>query len=478
MIRSLALTLLAVGLSGADGLTVTVHGLAREGGLVRVEVQHRPTGHAPGRLVCELRAADATAVLATTSAELADVGRLADGAILVLTVPLPSPPRLRVTVTLLQTGADPVCTAAEVITPTAALTEAAAAISVLRQGGDGDPLPWLWAEQASDLATGSATAAAVGAMQELTRRLAAWSAGSRPPRPGPGLSDQALRDPVDGSVQPYRLHLPPGSGPFPVALLLPASMPGATKAGWAPPPTAELAAAATAGVAVIVCYPAGDRAWDGAAARRIRLTLEDAARRAPLDLGRGVVIASTPPPDAPFASHPAERPTDPAWWRSLPGPPLVAAASGPTGLAAALAAPFTVVVGTAEHRAARTANRRLADAFREAYAAHAHAVPPQVDDDVDPALVAGRNLVLIGNPRSNRLLASLALELPFSWDHRSVHGPGGSGWLRAAGGTVACLAPLADGRLAVIVDGQAPPWGAGLPLAGQPSPLLLAPPRR
>jgi len=109
----------------------------------------------------------------------------------------------------------------DIRTPAAVLGEVVAAIAVLRQGGELDPQPWLWAEQAADLAAGSATAAAVTAMEGLTRRLAAWSAGVRPAPPGPGLNDLAWRDPVDGSVQPYRLHLPAGSGPFPVVLLLP-----------------------------------------------------------------------------------------------------------------------------------------------------------------------------------------------------------------------------------------------------------------
>lgn len=481
MIRLALPCLLAGALAGVDGPVVTVHGLAREGGLLRVEVRAQTTGRGPGRLSCSLRPVDSPAdqaPLSAASAELADLSRLADGAILVMPIPSPCPSRLWVTASVARPDAGTISTTVVVRTPAAALHAVAAAVDVLRLADERDPLPWLWAEQAADLATGSATAGAVAAMEGLTRRLTDWSTGTRPPVPGPGLSSLAIRDPVDASVQPYYLHLPPGDGPFPIVLLLPAATPATGKAGWAPPAPATLAAAAAAGVAVIVCYPAGDRAWQGAAARRIRPTLADALARAPLDRNRGAVVAATPPPGAPFPVHSPGSLDDPAWWRALPGPAQADSPVPATDLSTVLTAPFTVVVGTAEHRAARTANRRLAEAFRDAYAAHAHAVPPQVDDDVDPASLTGRNLVLIGNPRSNRILASLALELPCTWDHRLVQGPGGAGMLRAAGGGIACLGRLAGGHLALVLDGRPPAWGDGLPLAGQTSPLWLPTPQR
>jgi hypothetical protein len=137
--------------------------------------------------------------------------------------------------------------------------------------------------------------------------------------------------------------------------------------------------------------------------------------------------------------------------------------------------PFTIVVGTGESDFARERNRILADAFARAYAAHAQTVPPRQDDAADPP--ADRNLVLIGNPRSNRVLgrlagrlAALGRPLPLAWDHRSVRGEGIAA-LRSAARSVVLAVPHPDAsdRLLVILDGTPPGFPPGPPLADLPA---------
>jgi hypothetical protein len=344
---------------------------------------------------------------------------------------------------------------AAVATPNAALNKVAGLVAQLRAGGETDPLPWLWAEQAAELGGGGASAASIGAVAAIGTRLAGWLAGERT-----ATSDRALRDPVDGSVQPYRLRLPRGDGPHPLLVLLPAAQPALGKARWPAADARLVDAALAAGIAVVECYPAGDLAWNGAARRRIALTIAAAAAVAPLDLARGACVGACGEAGLPYALHRPPAVVDAIWCRAALGPPRPTVPGG--GWADA---PFAVVVGGAEHAAAATANRRLAESFRAAYAAHAHAVVELLDDRIDPARLAGRNLVLIGNPRSNRVLAALHPELPWRWDHRSVTGADGASTLRTSMPPLTCRIRLADGRSAVILDGPPPAWGPGLPLA-------------
>lgn len=489
MTRRLAALALATAatVGAADGLRAEAHGIARESGLVRIALGRdgatSPPGHGPGRLVAaihDLSLPQEAPAVASREYDLPDVAILDRGLTAVLVLPPRLPARLGVVATLVRPtrpGAPPQTTIATATlrTPAGAIAEVSGTAGRLRASGEPDPLPWLWSEQAGELAAGGATAASVGRMAELSTRIGGWLDGQRPTRPAAGSSERAIRDPVDGSAQPWRLHLPAGSGPHPFVLLLSTAAGG--KAGWEPPPPAWLSAAMTAGIAVVECYPAGDRSWHGAAARRIPLVLAAARSVADLDptLGAALAMDGRTPPGCPYPAHAPERPADPAWWRVLPGPPAPPTPAPGRGLATVLDAPFTVVVGTAEHRSAAAANRRLAESFRRAYAAHAHAVVTLLDDTADPAGLAGRNLVLIGNPRSNRVLAALAPGLPFTWDHREVRGPGGFAAMRASAPALACSAALPDGRMALILDGSAPAWGDGLPLDGTPSPLAVAP---
>jgi hypothetical protein len=466
--------LIASCLLAADpSLTVLPLGVARPDGLLRVSVQRTWGGGESGPVHLDAELMDGTRILTATGVALADLSTLDQPVILVLTPPPGGSGQLRVRVTATWAGEPgmPRRSAlgeASFQTPAAILATATASIARLRSSGSAEPLPWLWAEQISELANGGANAASAGEMLASAGQLDAWLAGSRPVAPHPGRNDLALRDPVDGSVQPWRLHLPAGPGPFPCALVL-AKPRNLGKARWPAWDARQVQAALDAGAAVVECYPAGDRRWNGTALRRVALALAEAHRYGVIDPSRGVTLSEVAEVDAPYTvQQPSPSTVDPAWWRSVLAPPRTQQPA--TGWAVA---PFTIVVGTGEHAAAVAANRRLAGSFRAAYAAHAQAVVEPVDDTVDPVTLTGRNLVLIGNPRSNRVLAQLGLQLPFTWDHREASGPDGFRVLRSTGPSLACMARTADGRNVLVLDGEPPSWGDGLPLAGLIGPLAL-----
>jgi hypothetical protein len=145
-------------------------------------------------------------------------------------------------------------------------------------------------------------------------------------------------------------------------------------------------------------------------------------------------------------------------------------ATGP--LSTFASAPFTVVMGTGESAAAQADNRALAQAFAVAWATHAQGrVRLVADTGLTAESLPGQNLVLIGNTRSNLLLAQLTArsELPVRWDSRSVL-VGDQSFLRAQRRSVALAwpHPAHDGRLLVILDGRAAWRADGMPLAGLP----------
>lgn len=468
--------LIATCLLAADPeLSVTPLGAARPGGLLRVAVSSTAIpATAVGPLRIDVALLDGARSLAATGIALTRPADLAEASILVLGCPASANGRLRVRATATWPGPPglpprALVAEADVDSPAARLADAIASVAALRAAGAGDPLPWLWAEGIAELAAGGADAASMGDMSACAGRLRAWLDGERSAGLRPGGNELALRDPVDGSVQPWRLHLPPGQGPFPCALLLP-PVQGSSKLRWPAWDARQVQAALDAGFAAVECHPAGDRTWSGAARRRIAIAIAEAVRLGAVDAGRGVALVAGPADGLPYPRHaPGPQATDPSWWRAAASPAAPAAPPA-TGWADA---PFAVVVGTGEHAAAVAANRTLAAAFLAAYAAHALAVVEALDDTCDPARLAGRNLVLIGNPRSNRVLAGLGLRLPFAWDHRIVTGPAGFSAMRASLPSLACQARTEDGRAVLVIDGAPPPWGAGLPLAGAALPLAL-----
>jgi hypothetical protein len=463
-------------LLAADGPEIRVLGPARQDGLLRVAVSQAGLPAGPLHVHAELL--DKAGSAAEASADLTDASVLAHGIVLVLTPTRTGGGDMQLQVTLTQpvAGDTPLISTRRcpVATPDAALHAALTAAEALRRSDERDPQPWLWAEQAAELLAGGASSASANEVEVIAERLRRWQDGWRPAPPGTGRSELALRDPIDDSVHPWRLHLPPGPGPHPIALVLATPEQSPSKVRWPDWDGRLLAEALAAGLAVIEIHPAGDRRWDGAAWRRIPLVLAQAERIASLDTTRGVTICTLPTAGAPYPHHPPfAAGSQPDWWRRVVGPRQAMAAVPSGGLAAYADAPFTLVVGTGEHAAARRANRRLADAFRTAWAAHAHALAPELPDTADDAALSGRNLVLIGNPRSNRVLADLGLKLSVAWDHRQVSGTDGFSALRASGPAIALSVRLPDGRAVLILDGVAPPWGDGLPLAGRGDSLLI-----
>ncbi len=158
--------------------------------------------------------------------------------------------------------------------------------------GQGDALPFLWAEQAGEMIAGGWSLRTCAALALAHERLAAWLAGRRGALFPVGCNELALRDPLDGSIQPFRLHLPRARRqPMPLALLLRSPAGGVRKSSWPLPPAAWLEAAREAGVAVLEPYPAGDLGWSGIAVSRARSALAESLRLCPgLDAGRLVVV--------------------------------------------------------------------------------------------------------------------------------------------------------------------------------------------
>lgn len=294
-------------------------------------------------------------------------------------------------------------------------------------------------------------------------------------------SEQALIDPLDGSVQPWRLHRPPAA-PRALAVLL---RPGRNlrKCDWPPPPPAWLAAAARAGCLVAEPYPAGDGDGTGILPHRAALVLA-AARAQGLD-GLPLLVAAAEGVAGPTLAASLEAPlatgdfADPANWD--PARAAVQPANpSPAGLAGWFRRPFVVVVGTGEHLAAVLEARRLADAFAGAWARHAHGIVPVVaDTSYDEARWNRHDVILVGCPRGNALAARLlagppATPLPVRWDERSLQWTASDGSqheaLRSARLPVAISAKLAANpdRRILLLDG-APSWrqDGTLPLADQ-----------
>jgi hypothetical protein len=132
-----------------------------------------------------------------------------------------------------------------------------------------------------------------------------------------------------------------------------------------------------------------------------------------------------------------------------------------------------VVIGTGESAAAQHDNRQLATAFLNAWATHAQGRPPIIDDvDYKDEAQRGRHLIVIGNTRSNNVLAGWAKNMahfPITWDARQLSVEG-KNWLRSEQRPV-CLTwphPANDGRLLIILDGSARWLQPGLPLSQVP----------
>ena len=223
---------------------------------------------------------------------------------------------------------------------------------------------------------------------------------------------QSVIDPVDGSLQPVRIHRLSGAKRV---FILAAGLvdddrgPGAR---WPEVPSAWLTAAAAAGVDVVEVFPGGDTTWSGPAARRIPLAAALVPGLPVTVLALGPVPATTFPV---MTAKPAEL-ADPVTWQRLgvPAPPVPAVPP----LMAWATGPVTVVVGTGEHRAAQEDNTALAGYLAKAWWNWARGVLPTRLDTED--LPPTGNVVLIGSPRSNRRLAELVPTCPLTWTDRTI----------------------------------------------------------
>lgn len=147
---------------------------------------------------------------------------------------------------------------------------------LLRERGEQDPLPALWLEQAGELVLDGASLATCRQLIEIGERLDRWMAGER----GEQVL-RALRDPVDGSAQPYRLHLPGDRTPTALTVLLVGSDRPLRKCAWPTVPAPWLGAAHAAGCAVLEVYAAGDSTWNGITRRRVWATIAAAVAGEP-----------------------------------------------------------------------------------------------------------------------------------------------------------------------------------------------------
>jgi pimeloyl-ACP methyl ester carboxylesterase len=385
----------------------------------------------------------------------------------------------------------------------------------------------LWAEQGAEITQGEPS---LERCHELERLLALLH---RALAPGASMPTQdgslvAYRDLTDGSVQPERRY-PPGVSQGGEAWLLASEGSAPLKSAWPQADERIQVGATQAGCLLVQEYPAGDARWEGIALLRAARRLSETAHGRVLLIGQGrAAIAalclaalhpehvaavrlldpafagrSAPPlpsaipvtisgaADASAQSWGQERarsaqPQDPAFWQLAPAPSATAVALPLSLVAPELATalcryclrPFVVVVGTDEHKAAQEDNRELAHRFIGAWAMHAQGLPPCVDDvDFDPKAYRSFAWILIGNPRSNRVISRLAKRHPLSvtWDSRSLQ-CSGVVYPRTQRRAVALELTRDDGGSAVLLDG-APAWSAqGLPLVGLSPPVIGAAP--
>ncbi|MBA2481209.1 MAG: hypothetical protein H0V44_11150 [Planctomycetes bacterium] len=426
----------------------------------------------------------------------------------------------------------------EVPTPVGTVRELQRLTSALTVSGEAAPLPYLWAEQGAEIAHEADAALQFRELSGVVSLLRGWLAGVRP-TPALGLSLEAIRDPIDSSVQPLRWHR--CAQPTAVALVLDQPGQPPTKAHWPAAPFSWWQAAATANVDVAEIYPAGDLEWRGIALIRAEALLAALARTRPVTLvargtgadaairlarlhpGRVAAVRLIDPriagdlvgfpPSVHIgiygAANPAFRawraqsaaagaaiqdavaPSDPVFWTApsvvdgsaQPAPAFHSVCPAIGQLAHYARGPFVVVVGTREHRAAQDDNRLLAQRFVAAWAQHAHGIPPQVDDVAfDRARWRDHAWVIIGNPRSNQVLGELVADgfvLGAAWDSRSVRIGDGArqrSFPRADARALALVHERAGGARLIVLDGE-PSWnGRDLPLSGLAGTLYIDPP--
>lgn len=274
--------------SGND-LIVVCDDVVRLGMVYRFQVA-RPVAAADfdrGPFVLQLTLTQAGQVIAMGEYQIAKLGQLRDGVRLNVvpsrTPPSDEPVTLNLTVTNPQ-RTDIQRFARQLATPLG-LEHAIGSDFARLVAADPlvhEPLPYLWAEQASETTSTGVSLKSCAMLSLYERELAGWLMGQHPAIFPVGCSERAFRDPCDGSVQPYRLHLPKRGGQMPsLAVVFPGAGAGLRKSEWPMLPPAFLAAAREAGVALLEIYPGGDRTWCGVGVERARLALRACIHECP-----------------------------------------------------------------------------------------------------------------------------------------------------------------------------------------------------
>jgi hypothetical protein len=191
-----------------------------------------------------------------------------------------------------------------------------------------DPLPYLWAEQAGEATTTGASLQACALLAQYEQRLSGWLRGQRPGIFPIGCSERALRDPVDGSIQPWRVHMPrPTRQPTPLVVLFSPADQDLRKSTWPMLASPWLAAARDAGVAILEIYAAGDRTWCGVGVARAELAIRACASVCP-GVATGHLILVGVGTGAPGAIALAERDPERATSLVLVDPALALTSDG------------------------------------------------------------------------------------------------------------------------------------------------------
>ena len=514
--------------------------VVRPPSLFRVSLTRHATAAeaARGPMLIEISLAQGQVLLASDRIELAHLGDLAQGLSVALAPSGLDPQQGDATVWLrvsLMTALAPQLgeryvpveeLSRELPTPRSLAARLDALQVLLHRTAPAAVMPWLWEEQCEEIVSGQTSTRHCVELMRLEGLLqAALAPGAAAPTSDGPL--YAYRDPTDGSIQPERRYAPPG-GVRGTAWLLTSPVHPPQKCDWPEPDPQLQSGAAQAGVELVQLYPAGDLGWDGTALLRALRRLQAPGHGPVLLIGqdRGAVgalrlLALAPQrlsgvrlvdpvlgdaldpllvagaavtvsghlDDAWSHFTPALRsgggPGTPAFWQADASPPATISPGRPfaqvvpdlaTPATHYALGPFVVVVGMNEHRAAQLDDRALANAFCRAWAAHAHGLPPCIDDTAfQPGAWRDFTWILIGNPRSNRVIARLTHRhpLPITWDSRSLTFQNQT-YLRADRRAVAVAVPRSDGGQALMLDG-APAWSpGGLPLVGVTLPVLGA----
>ncbi|MFW5860489.1 MAG: hypothetical protein ACOCYP_10730 [Planctomycetota bacterium] len=306
----LLLLLTAAAATGAEPVVLTTHELARPGLPLRIALHGIPSEldpQAPAGL--EYALLHGETVLAEDAHALERADQLAAGAVVHLVPPLDLPAaELQCRVILRDAEHQAAVVLEQPVESLPRLfARAGTAAADLRADDTRAALPRLWAEITARLTTRPPTLAACRRIAAMNAAIRAWLAGERPADDAPGM--HALRCPIDDSVQPYRLHLPPTpDADAPAVLLFPDAQHGVAKHRW--PIERELVDALTAqGLPVIEFYPAGDRDWSGVALLRTRLLADRLLARSGLT-GRALCVVGSGTGAAAALDHARRRPLD------------------------------------------------------------------------------------------------------------------------------------------------------------------------